>query len=140
MSLALYAILDPTKTVIVAFETIDSAAFAAFPVIKSQYYRITNMIAQPVFNPATQYVSQIGWTITGVDVQPIWQINALSAADQTSYTANQLWQTTLATNLVTAFNAYAAVAVPSQAQTTAVVLQLVKCVRALLQSQYGISN
>jgi len=140
MSLANYAILDPTLTTIVSFETMDTASFAAFPTVKAQFYRIVNMTAQPVIDPATQYVSQNGWTISSSDVEPVWVILSLTAAQETAYIANQLWSSTLATGLVTAFNAYIATSVPSQAATNAVVLQLVKCVSALLQSKYGVTN
>lgn len=140
MSLANYAILDNTQTVIVDFETMDTASFAAFPLIKSQCYRIVTMTSQPAFNPATQMVVQNGWTINANDVEPIWVIQALTALQQQQFAATQNWNTQLAANLIADFTTYSAVAVPSQAQTTAVVRQLVKCVSALLQHQYGVFN
>jgi hypothetical protein len=45
----------------------------------------------------------------------------------------------MALGLVTAFRNYIATAVPSQAQTNAIVLQLVKCVSALLQDKYRVT-
>jgi hypothetical protein len=137
MSLQNYAILDPTKTIIVDFEMIDTVNFAAFPVSKSQFYRIVNMIAQPGFNPLTQQVVQTGWTITGVDVQPVWLVQGLTTAQQTYIASQNAWTSQLSAGLGAAFNTYIATAVPSQAQTNAVVLQLVKCVKALLAAQYN---
>src|SRR5260221_237079 len=140
MSLAQYAILDTTKTQVIGFDTIDSTIFATLPLTKTQFYRICNMIAQPVINPATQAVVQNGWTITASDVQPVWLTITLTASQQQSVAAATNWNSTLALNLVTAFNAYIATAVPTAAQQTAVIVQLVKCVNALLQAQYGVFN
>jgi hypothetical protein len=137
MSLQNYAILDPAKTIIVDFEMMDTVSFAAFPASKSQFYRIVNMIAQPGFNPLTQQVVQTGWTITGTDVQPVWLVQGLTAAQQTAIASQNTWTTQLSSGLGAAFNTYIATAVPTQAQTNAVVLQLVKCVKALLAAQYN---
>lgn len=40
------------------------------------------MIAQPVFDPLTQMVSQDGWTISDTDVQPIWVIEGQTPEQQ----------------------------------------------------------
>src|SRR5260221_5898041 len=115
MSLTQYAILDTTKTQVIGFDTIDSTIFATLPLTKTQFYRICNMIAQPAINPATQAVVQNGWTITASDVQPVWLTVTQSAAQQQAISAQTNWNNTLALNLVAAFNAYVATAVPTQA-------------------------
>ena len=141
MTTQLYAILDPTLTTIVGWEMADPAVMATLPVVKTQFYRPVNTsTTQPTFNPATQAVVQNGWTITPTDLEPVWQVVALTPAQITTNAAQAAWQTQLSSGLVTAFTTYAATAVPSPAATNAVILQLVKCVSAFLQSQYGVTS
>lgn len=134
MSNQLYAFLDPTHTSIVDFETIDTAVYPTLAPGKKSVLIPVNITSQPIFNPATQSVSQNGWVINyPTDVEPVWVINNLSTEDVN-------WNQVLSLNLITAFNAYIATAVPTQAATNSIVLNLVKCVSALLQSKYNISN
>jgi hypothetical protein len=140
MSTANYAILDYTKTIVTSFQTMDTAVFAALPAAQAQYYRIVNMTTSPAFDPATQYTYQNGWIITANDIEPVWITATATPAQQQTYSAQQLWATTLQGNLITAFNNYISTAVPSQAQTNAIVLQLVKCIKALLQMEYSVTN
>ena len=102
--------------------------------------RPVNMTEQPAFDPNTQRVVQTGWTVGPTDLQPVWQVVSLFASQQQEVAADTLWTSTLAGNLVTAFKAYINTAVPSQAATNQVVLQLVKAVNGLLQDKYGVTN
>jgi hypothetical protein len=137
MSLQQYALLDPTLTVILGFETFDTSVMAGWVAAgnpKAQYYLPVNTaVTLPVYNASTQTVQQNGWTITpGVSVTPVWVVVAL--------TQGQIdWASIISADLVTAFNTYIAQAVPNQAQQTAVILQLVKAVKAILE-QYGITQ
>jgi hypothetical protein len=141
MSLANYAILDPTQTQIVAFETMDTASFAAFPAVKAQFYRIVNMTVQPTFDPNTQAVIQNGWTITPVDVEPVWQIVALTAAQQQAVANQTDWNNTIALNLVAACtNAINNWATLTATQKDTILLDLVKLSRAELRFQFGVNN
>jgi hypothetical protein len=141
MSLANYAILDPTQTQIVAFETMDTASFAAFPAVKSQFYRIVNMTAQPAFDPNTQAVQQNGWTITASDVEPVWQIVTLTAAQQQVIAAQNEYANMTAGNVVTFLhNAINNWSTLTAGQKDTVLQTLAKAVAAILRAQFGVNN
>ena len=140
MSLQQYATLDQTQAFIISIDTWDTTVVAALQAASNPKYtflRIVNMITQPEFNPATQCVVQNGWTISPSDIEPVWVVQALTAGQIATNNAIAAWNAQLSANLVTAFQNYIAIAVPTQAQTTAVVLQLVKCIQALLEAKYG---
>lgn len=146
MSIQTYALVDSTHTIVEEIDQIDSAFIAALVAAsnpKANYYVPVNMAspAQPGFNPATQAVIQTGWTITyPTSVNPVWAVVTLTAAQQAAIADATDWTNTIALNLNTAFQTYISVAVPSQAQTNAVVLQLVKAVKALLQDRFGVTS
>ena len=140
MSLQQYATLDQTQAFIISIDTWDTTVVAALQAASNPKYtflRIVNMTTQPGFNPATQCVVQNGWTISPSDIEPVWVVQALTAGQIATNNAIAAWNAQLSANLVTAFQNYIAIAVPTQAQTTAVVLQLVKCIQALLEAKYG---
>jgi hypothetical protein len=140
-----YALLDPSlTTVLQAPVTIESTVYAAWVSSgnpKGTQYRIINMIAQPTFDPTTQQVVQNGWTITAIDVQPVWVVATLPAAAQQAIAATNIWNQTLTLNIVTAAtNAINNWGNLTAAQKDTVLLAVVKVIRALLMHQYGDTN
>jgi hypothetical protein len=135
-----YALLSEDLLTIRGFDEKDPAVFATLASVKSGRYRIVNMAtpAQPAFDPATQQVIQNGWTIGSTDVEPVWQIVTLSAAQQQAISAQGEWNNTIALNIVTACQNYINLSSPTQAQTNAAVLQLVKLVKSLMKNKFGI--
>jgi hypothetical protein len=141
MSLSIYALLSADQTQVVGFNNIDPTVYPNLAASKQGAYRIVNMIAQPGFNPATQQVVQNGWTITANDVQPVWVVQALTAAQLTALTAQTNYQAALALNIVAAStNAINNWATLSAAAKDTILLDLVKVVRGLLQVQFGVNN
>lgn len=102
-----YALLDPTLTSVLGVRNdIDPTLYAAWVASgnpKATRLRVVNMIAQPAFDPATQSIAQTGWTISPSDVQPIWAIQVLSAAQQ-ALVVNQSNRLTLINNALTALS------------------------------------
>ena len=138
-----YALLSSDKTTVLNIAEIDPTVYATWvsnsnP--KASSYLPVNMIAKPSFDAATQFVTQTGWTITGVDVQPIWSVQTLNAAGQFSVAATTEWNNLLAGNVVGACNTFLAIPTPSAAQNAQAIQLLVKFVRAYAKSQIGISN
>jgi hypothetical protein len=141
MSIQQYALLDIAKTSVIGFNQIDSTVFPTMAAAKTQYYRLVNMITQPVINPLTQKVIQNGWTISGVDVQPVWQTVALAQSEIDSATAQTNYTNTMALNIVAAAtNAINNWGTLTPTQKDTVLLDVVKVVKALLQVQFGINN
>jgi hypothetical protein len=144
MSAQQYALLDPTLQNVVEIDTIDTAIYAAWQAAanpKATQFLPVNMIAQPGFNPATQQVIQNGWTITAVDVQPVWVVQALTTAQLTANTAQANWQAAVALNLVTgittALNNWGTL---TPAQKDVLLQDVLKVLRGMLQITYGINN
>lgn len=136
--MASYARLSPDQTQVVGFADIDPAQYAAWVANgnpKASSYRVVNLTAQPSFDPATQSVTQNGWTITANDVQPNWQVVTLSTADQTTYqnTQNRLSLINTASNNLQ--NADANWATLTAAQKDQVLRYLVKINVILLNQQ-----
>jgi hypothetical protein len=141
MSLSLYALLDSTQTSVIGFNNIDPTVFSKLATVKSQFYRLVNITAQPVINPLTQGVSQNGWTVSSVDVQPVWVTSALSQSQIDAATAQTNYNTVMALNIVAqCTNAIANWALFTPAQKDTVLLRLVQVIKALLQIQFGINN
>jgi len=145
MSIQNYAQLSADlSTVLIAPISIDSVLVASWQTAgnpKGTLYRVINMIAQPTFDPNTQAIIQNGWTITANDVEPVWQIITLTAAQQQVVSNATQWNNTVAINLVAACtNAINNWATLTAAQKDTVLLDLVKFVRAELQYQYAINN
>jgi hypothetical protein len=144
MSLQQYALLDSTKTFVVEIETIDSTVFASLAPAKTAFYLPVSMTAQPTITPATQFVSQNGWTINaGVNVTPIWVIGTLSSQQQQVVASQTQWTNTLALNIVTvgnnAINNWVSGGTYSATKDT-VLLDVLKVVVAMLEAQYGVNN
>lgn len=134
-----YAQLDPTSTAVVAIRTdIDPSLYATWAAAgnpKATRLRVVNMTAQPVFDPATQTVAQIGWTISSTDVQPVWAVQALSAGAQAAL-VNSSNRMTLINNAVAALsNADTNWATLPAAQKDTVLRHLVKVTAILLNQQ-----
>ncbi len=143
MSISLYALLSSDKSSVIGFNLIDTNLFPSMAVAKTQYYRIVNLStpAQPSFNSLTQSVVQNGWTISSVDVKPVWLIVALTSDQITAATALTNYQATLALNIVAAAtSAITNWASLTSAQKDAVALDVVKVIRGILQVQFGVNN
>ena len=141
--MAQYAQLNEAHTAVIKITDIDPSVVTQWisssnPKLAS--YRPVNMISQPGFDPATQSVTQNGWTITANDVQPIWVINTLDAATQSSIAAQAAWNTLLSTNVISQCDNFLAIGTPTNAQNAAAIQLIVKFIRAFAKSQLGITN
>ena len=60
---------------------LETRTFTVATNVKDGRYRPVVITAKPAFNAATQKVIQNGWTINPTNVNPVWQIVALSATE-----------------------------------------------------------
>jgi hypothetical protein len=90
MSLQQYATLTPDLSSVQSIDTWNTTTVSALQAAgnpKFTFLRVVNITAQPAFDPTTQSVIQNGWTITAVDVQPVWVVQTLSPATQQALAA-----------------------------------------------------
>jgi hypothetical protein len=106
---------------------------------KALAYLPVNITAQPTYTAGTQTVVQTGWQIntTNNDVEPVWQVVALTAAQQTAYTASQFYQQQITAvsdlnTLITTLNSSTWASMSAANQTT-VIKRFAQILKALIQ-------
>jgi hypothetical protein len=146
MSIQNYALLSgDLSTVIdpgpIAIDSTIVAAWVAAGNPKGARFRLINMIAQPAFDATTQVCTQNGWTITTVDVQPVWQVVALSTTDQNAIAGQTEFQNLVAGNLVAYLhNSINNWATLTAAQKDTLLLRLTRAMVAIVRAQFGVQN
>jgi hypothetical protein len=153
--MATYAQINPNTNQLVTdangnpvFLDIDPAFIAAAKAAgnpKGSAYLPVNMTAQPTTDPSTgqpidpskQAVVQNGWTVntTNEDVEPVWQVVALTADQQTAYQQAQYAKAQLVTSdLQTAVNNWATL---TAAQKDAVLKRVTQIAIAVIRRLGG---
>lgn len=141
--MAQYAYLNADHTDVQQLADIDPAVYQTWvnnsnP--KALAYLPVTMTAHPAFDPATQQVSQSGWTIGASDVRPIWAIQTLPSDQQNAIAAQTELNAVIAGNIVTACDTYLNIANPTLAQSQAAVRKLVQFVKAFVKRTYGVTS
>lgn len=132
--MSLYALLSSDQTQVMGTNDIDPSLYSSWvsggnP--KADRYRVVNMIAQPTFDSATQYVQQNGWTIFSDRVEPAWQVLSLDAGTVTINQQNASDQATMAvSDLQTALNNWPPA---TSAQQLAILKRVIQVLLALLR-------
>lgn len=100
-----------------------------------------NMIDQPPYTMTTETVTQDGWTITDVDVQPVWVISAITSPDLVIVSAQMNYDSVISENLVDSFtDAISNWGTLTDPDKDALLLQVVKGLNAVLNCKFEVEH